>query len=789
MKTVPWYRSLRFLAVLGLFFFTVTLISGVFIVMGTRGKTLVAKESARLIEESGNRAVAELETRLRETAALTRSLAAIAETMPRSETSFKQILPAVINFQRDQMVAGGGVWPEPYAFDDQKERRSFFWGRDARGQLVYFDDYNQQRSGYHREEWYVAARYTTPGTCSWSRSYMDPFSYQPMVTCTVGIFQKGTFWGNATIDLKLEGLQEMTQKLQSQIGGYVFILDRDNKFITFPKPELVKRIGKDERGKTTQEFILISEFAQKEPKFAPLAEAVARLNQNILTRAYQMPTYNPEIAHAMDQASPALNADQTELLAGILLDPLQGQLGQTHLRETILIPGDVFLQQPAMAFIFHVPGAYWKLVIVKPVAAINANAVTISQSLGLSLSILAAVILVAAYILLNRLLITPLARTTHAVQQMGDLVAEQEFEQLDQARLCVTDQHEIGLLMEGVNTLATQVLEQNRLQKETETQLREQTLQVQQTLVNLQETQTQLIQSEKMSSLGQLVSGVAHEINNPVNFIHGNLIHAHEYLADLFQLLDLYETTFPQSTVQIQQQAEAMDLNFLKQDLPKLLSSMQTGTERIRGIVQSLRNFSRLDEAEFKLADLHEGIESTLMILSPQLKSRGDRPQIHLIREYGQLPAVECYPGALNQVFMNLLSNAIDAIREKQQGQFPAEWMANPGIIRIQTQPMENHVVQVRIEDNGTGMPESIRQRIFDPFFTTKDIGKGTGLGLSISYQIVTEKHGGSLQCQSSPGEGTVFTIELPVHPQRDPDAKTAHALTQSPPANLLTGV
>ncbi|MCC5635850.1 PAS domain S-box protein [Nostoc sp. CHAB 5844] len=296
--------------------------------------------------------------------------------------------------------------------------------------------------------------------------------------------------------------------------------------------------------------------------------------------------------------------------------------------------------------------------------------------------------------------------------------------------------------------------------KQTEAQLKQQAIELEQTLKKLQTTQSQLIQSEKMSSLGQLVAGIAHEINNPINFIYGNLTHANSYTHDLLNLLHIYRINYPNPVLEIQKKIKAIDLDFLIEDLPKLLSSMQVGAERIRQIVASFRTFSRLDEAELKAVDIHQGIDSTLMILEHRLKTKANHPQIQVIKDYGNLPLIECYAGQLNQVFMNILTNAIDALEDSSiEGKFTN----NQPQIRICTQQITANQLVIRIIDNGPGIPEQVRQRLFDPFFTTKAVGKGTGLGLSISYQIITERHGGSLKCISSPNQGAEFIIEIPV--------------------------
>ncbi|KYC36154.1 histidine kinase [Scytonema hofmannii PCC 7110] len=309
----------------------------------------------------------------------------------------------------------------------------------------------------------------------------------------------------------------------------------------------------------------------------------------------------------------------------------------------------------------------------------------------------------------------------------------------------------------------------------------EQTQQLQRTLYELQQTQTQLIQSEKMSSLGQLVAGVAHEINNPVNYVAGNLNYAQQYTQDLLNLLHLYQKYYPQPVSEIEDLLQDLDLEFLKQDFINLLSSMHLGIERIRSLASSLRNFSRLDREEMKPVDIHEGIDATLLILQSRLKQNERHQGIEIVKEYGNIPLIEGYANQLNQVFMNLIANAIDAIEEQEK----------PGIINIYTGLINEYNFQqaisrnsqlkdlfkisslesehqifssvfVVISDNGMGIDETVRKHLFEPFFTTKPTSKGTGLGLSISSQII-EKHGGTLQCISHPGQGTTFWIEIPV--------------------------
>jgi PAS domain S-box-containing protein len=316
---------------------------------------------------------------------------------------------------------------------------------------------------------------------------------------------------------------------------------------------------------------------------------------------------------------------------------------------------------------------------------------------------------------------------------------------------------------DGETTLMQVVMEQLAIalnQAELYNQARAKAQELEATLRELQQTQTQMLQSEKMSSLGQLVAGVAHEINNPVNFIYGNLNYASDYTNDLLRLIQIYQQYYPQPHPAVQAEMAAIDLDFLLADLPKLLSSMRTGAERIQKIVLSLRNFSRMDEAEQKAVDIHEGIESTLMILQNRIKAGVNNKPVNIVKNFGHLPPVDCYPGQLNQVFMNILSNALDALEESE--------ITEPEI-RIETSHWDTNHIRIQISDNGPGITAAQQGRLFDPFFTTKPIGKGTGLGLSISYQIIVEKHGGSLECISAPGQGTTFVIEIPIQIREKP--------------------
>ncbi len=304
----------------------------------------------------------------------------------------------------------------------------------------------------------------------------------------------------------------------------------------------------------------------------------------------------------------------------------------------------------------------------------------------------------------------------------------------------------------------------SHLTRTLEERVQKRTAELTQSLQQLQQTQLQMIQSEKMSTLGQMVAGIGHEINNPVGFIGGNVSYIEEHINNLLRLVSLQQQKLPQLDPEIQELVEEIDLEYLAEDLPKLLASMRQGITRLKDISLSLRTFTRADISSQVEFQVHEGINSTLMLLKHRLKGNGDRPKIQVITQYGELPPISCYPGQLNQVFMNIIANAIDAFDELDQNHSDQEITAYANIITITTSvDTQQQTVTICIQDNGPGMLAEVQARIFEQSFTTKPVGKGTGLGLAISHQIIVEKHNGQVNCLSIPGEGTKFIITLPM--------------------------
>ena len=567
--------------------------------------------------------------------------------------------------------------------------------------------------------WYTLA--VDRGQATWT----EVFSFVPDpvlgITAAVPVYtETRQLQGVLAVDLTLSGINQFLQSFQIGQSGEVFIIERSGLLIGTSTDQLPFLEGKN-------------------------GEESERLN-------------------AADSNVPLIQSATLSLLNQF------GDLKNIRQRQHF-----AFNFEGQKQFVQVVPfqddmGLDWLIVVTVPesdfMAQINANT---RDTILLCVGALGTAIILG--IITSRWITQPILRLTRA----SEAIAKGELEQ----SVNVKGIHELNVLGESFNQMAQQLRDFFNQLSETNAQLEqrveERTAELSSTLTDLQRTQAQLVQTEKMSSLGQLVAGVAHEINNPVNFIHGNLAYASEYTRTLLQIIERYQQQYPHPTPELQEELEENDFEFLKSDFPKLIDSMNVGAHRIREIVKSLRNFSRLDEAEFKAVDIHEGIDSSLMILNNRLKDTPDHPGVQVMRDYGALPLVECYPGQLNQVFMNLLTNAIDALDEYNKRRTVEEIKAKPNRIDIYTEFHQPNWIKIRIADNGPGISEEIRSRLFDPFFTTKPIGKGTGLGLSISYQIVVEKHDGKLECFSTMGQGTEFSITIPVHQKVKVEVKDSH--------------
>ena len=567
--------------------------------------------------------------------------------------------------------------------------------------------------------------------------FLHPHSLSQRLLVSVGL--SITTVGLATLGLNYRLMQS---DLQTQVHNRAQSITQSLEFST---EGLVELENKSILRRVVQNFATmpgVLEIAIVDPS----GMAIARSPQNTTNGPYT--SIYPQLAIAIDRAA----------TAGI------------EVRQDIVIDN-----QPAIAQILPFSstlfGASQRRGVAIALLDLNqmkqaADRTFITSTLSLLVGIIT--ILLIMGILLQKDVLQPLRDLKEAVSQSKKtgIFPMPKTIPANEIQFLASTFEEVFRQLEIHDQLTAEIAQRKQIEvtlRDSEAREREKSQQLEQENENLKRTQHKLIQTEKNSSLGQLLAGVGHEINNPICFLQGNLIHVQDYAENLLNLVHLYQKHYPNAISEIEKEAENIELDFLQDDLPKIVSSLRIATDRIRQIVLSLRNFSWINESGFKEVNIHEGIDSTLLILQHRLQARLEHPEIKVIRHYGDLPLVECYAGQLKQVFINILANAIDAVEEINTQQVACSIEKHPCCITISTSVVDSQWVKIAIVDNGKGIPESIQTQIFNPFFTTKPVGRGTRMGLAISYQIITEKHCGTLRCFSTPGKGTEFEICIPV--------------------------
>lgn len=769
MKVVDRFGSIstRILIILTLAFLLIILL--VYWVIETQAKPRILEMTSETVVETGNEAINSIMASINHVDGLAKATSTMAGGLPKEDALYKETFGNLMQ-QTDQRIVGGGVWFDPNMYAQGRERQSFVWARDESGSMQPLVRYNQARqtpNPYYRDWWYIPAMYARHDHCVWSRAYVDPQSNQPMMTCAKALYdsRNQAFDGVVSFNLLLDNLDEAMKKWQDKLGGYVFLVDLDNRFLTFPDQSMVTQATEDN---PQGEMVTAHQLAEKHPSFAPIADSLDSINQTLIDEAVAKDESRYTLAARSILSTTNLNKiseQESKLLSALLLLNIDQtfNLVDSHLIETIAVPNDFVLQQPATAFVFRMPFTYWKMVIVKPNNDMMSVANALSNQLIQTMLLGFIPILLLTAWVFRRYFTRPLKHMALAVADMGALIEQKKYQQLSALKLPHSNVSEIQIISEQTNQLIDRVVENEGALAEINVHLEKQvaarTQDLQQAMDELKASQVHLVRSEKMATLGQMVAGVAHEVNTPLGYVRSNmelvgdnLVRFDELLQHTDQLLQaLKAPIINQEQVKILieetlQCCEEIKEDEVNEDLADLIKDGLYGVDQIAELVVSLRDFSRIDESKVKDIDINECINTSLIMARNNLKTLDVKTNL------AELPLIQCNPSQINQVLLNLFNNAAQAIPSDHKGTLQ---------VSSSVDKAQQYVV-LRILDNGSGIKEDVLNRIFEPFFTTKKAGDGTGLGLAITAQII-EQHSGRIEVSSVVGTGTTFTLMLPI--------------------------
>ena len=785
MKVVGRFGSIstRILIILTLAFLLIILM--VYWVIESQAKPRILEMTSETVVETGNEAINSIMASISHVDGLAKATSTMAGGLPKQDGLYKETFGNVMQ-QMDRRIVGGGVWFDPNMYAQGRERQSFVWARDESGSMQPLERYNQVRqtpNPYYRDWWYIPAMYARHDHCVWSRAYVDPVSNQPMMTCAKALYnsRNQAFDGVVSFNLLLDNLGEAMKKWQDKLGGYVFLVDLDNRFLTFPDESMAMHATK-ESGQG--EVVTARQLAEKNPSFAPIADSLDSINQTLIDEAVAKDESRYTLAARSILSTTNLHKiseQESKLLSALLLLNIDQtfNLVNSHLVDTIAVPNDFVLQQPATAFVFRMPFTYWKMVIVKPDNDMMSVANALSNKLIQAMLLGFIPILLLTAWVFRRYFTRPLKHMAQSVADMGALIEQKKYQQLSAHKLSHSNVSEIQIISEQTNQLIDRVVENEGALAEINVHLEKQvaarTQDLQQAMDELKASQVHLVRSEKMASLGQMVAGVAHEVNTPLGYVRSNmelvgdnLIRFDELLQHTDQLLQaLKAPTINQQQVEqlIEQTLQCCDEikeDEVSEDLADLIKDGLYGVDQIAELVVSLRDFSRIDESKVKDVDINDCINTSLIMARNNLKTLDVKTNL------AELPPIQCNPSQINQVLLNLFNNAAQAM--------PID---HKGILQVSSSvDKAQQYIVMSIKDNGIGIQENTLAKIFEPFFTTKKAGDGTGLGLAITAQII-EQHGGYIEVSSIVGEGTTFTIKLPIHSSAH-EHKPSQALFES---------
>ncbi len=818
--SILYKNKLRILISISFLVLSIIILFSIFFIVNKVGKPLLYEENNQLLEQYGNKVVAILGEKELMIESLTSSIANLGESMNYNFNAYKNIVPHIINLEGyDNLIAGGGIWPEPFVFNSNVERRSFFWGKDSDNKLIYYDNYNSpEGKGYHHEEWYVPLKYIHSDLPFWSKSYMDPYSFQSMVTCTVPMWKNGVFQGVATIDLRLEGLNSLLQDAIENSGGYAYALDRNNKLLSFPDGVHAKSISVDSIGNITQEFLYISDLAQKEPLFKPIADYLNKLNENIISLAEKDSRFKEQIPTRIDNDSYQINAQEAKLITAIMLDPLKDKTKYTKELSRFYSNDDIFLHEPVIISVFHMPRTYWKIVIVTPyqksVAIIN----RISQKLIFIFSIVLLILLIAVYLLFMTKILIPLRKLSLQLKEIAHTP-------LDRANLIkYKENNEIGELVYWLNKRTTELQHSTKALRENEEKYRSifENTGTASVIIN-EDTTIVLVNDEFVHKSGYSKE----EMEGKMSWLEFALPEDREKLRRYHHLcrenptkvLKSYESKF------VDRRGEIYDVYINKEMLPDKKTSiaslwditkrkhaevelkkaknraeendrlktvfLQNISHEIRTPLNAISGFSSLltdrnlpdDQHDFYLQIIQSNSDQLVSIVTDILTISSlvtKQEKINVSKICLNIIITELYA-----VFQEQVQNTEILLLVKSQmmecktcvytdrtklTQILVNLLSNAikytnrGTVEFGYQ-VKDGVVEFYVQDTGIGIPSEYHEMIFERFGQVEKQGskiyRGTGLGLSISKGFV-DLLGGKIWVESVPGKGSTFYFTIP---------------------------
>jgi len=731
---MKWYNRLLFRIPAIFILLFATLIVSITAAMKTIGKKRLEQQAYKLITQTGNTIVADVYSRTVFAESLAKAIANLAEKLPLDVNTHIEMVRSVLDINgTESFIAGGGVWPEPYKFSKTVKQRSFFWGRNEQGKLLYYESYNDPNGkGYHNEEWYVPAKHLGNDKDFWSKSYMDPYSYQPMVTCTVPIHRENQFYGVATVDFKLEGLGNFLEQASSRLGGYCFVVDRNGKFLSFPEESMVKKYQKDNLGNKTEEFITIDDLANKKPIFTSIAQTISSVNNNIKSLASQMykNNFSSQLIKQIDADSYQINRQEAEMIAAAIADPLV-DMNKNYLLNQFEIKDDILLHKPCTVFIFHVPHTYWKVISVIPIDEAIATSTHIYRIILLLIIGIVTATMLLCFVFFYRLLISPLSSMSRQLHKSVENNTETPED------ITIQSKDEIGLLIYWFNQRNEQIakmlhalrMARRNLEKRVEKRTSE--------LKNVNQQLVSEIEERKKTEIAMKQLNVQlEEANNELkNFVY---IASHD-LREPLRTISSFGALLEKSLKDNLNTDDAQSLNY-----------MIDGAKRMGNMIEGLLNYSRVNtrKNEFEKVELNNVVNELkkyeLHVLLKETHTVINIPE--------QLPAVKADALQIRQLLQNLISNGI---KYQPKGNKP--------VITITSKPAADGMVRIEVTDNGIGIAPQYHSAIFAMFkrLHNKKEYEGAGIGLAVCQKIIL-RHNGKIGVDSQSGKGSTFWFTLP---------------------------